>query len=71
MVNLVKFFKKLFGIKEKKGGLNKAFSVGEYIPMKGIWFRIERVEFDEIVLRPKTATSKRMKVIHDLRLKSA
>lgn len=73
MVNPIEWFINLFPDKEdeRKDGLRNLFSVGERIPMKGIWFKIESVEFDEIVLRPKTATAKRVKAIHKLRLVNA
>lgn len=41
----------------KSKGLPMAFSQGEKLPWKGIWFEVEAVEFDTIVLRPVAATA--------------
>ena len=71
MEKLINFFKKIFGIKDKKDGLDKAFRVGEQIPLKGIWFEVEDVNFDELVLKPKSTTAKRMKVIRELKVHNA
>ncbi len=71
MEKLINFFKKIFGIKDKKDGLDKAFRVGEQIPLKGIWFEVEDVNFDKLILKPKTATARRIKVIRKLMVHNA
>jgi hypothetical protein len=46
-------------------GLQKAFTQGEMIPLKGIWFEIEDVSPTRLRLQPKTMTAARRKEIHN------
>lgn len=38
-------------------GLRKLFRQGEALPWKGIWFAVEKVNHDTMVLKAKTATN--------------
>jgi hypothetical protein len=49
------------GIRRTDGGLHKAFTEGEFIPWKGLAFRVEKVEFDRLTLVPVGMTFKRFK----------
>jgi hypothetical protein len=46
-------------------GLERAFSEGELIPLKGIFFRVEKVENSQLILVPKTMTAARRKEIEN------
>jgi hypothetical protein len=44
--------------KDRGPGLERGFKVGELFPIKGIWFRIQLVEFDKITLKAESATGR-------------
>lgn len=47
-----------------KEGLRRGFAEGEKMPWKGIWFEVEKVEFDRLTLKPIGMTFSRYKEVH-------
>lgn len=50
---------------DEKPGLEVKFSAGEWIPLKGIHFRIVRVDKAQLTLVPQSMTSKMAKRIEE------
>lgn len=50
-------------IDDTKPGLEVLFKEGEQIPMKGIWFRIAKVDKASMTLLPVSMTNKRRKEV--------
>lgn len=48
-------------------GLRKIIRPGEVFPWKGIWFEVESVNFDSLVLRPRTATHRVTMKVHNFK----
>ena len=52
---------------QNRPGLEVKFSIGELIPLKGIWFRIDKVHFDRLELIPMNVTGQMQKRIKEAR----